>query len=228
MYHSDACWRTAKMAKSQFNKLTSLTAQREAVKEQIRIRVVGFGWKDLHHPLSKGGNDYLAEYLRDYLIDTIIPEQRKRGIPAAPTVNLKSRGDRNQLGTKSLDVVDLENRKEKEIEAIQTGGKKLRDDMETDGVVDSYEKRQGAMPDVDETLIGAKIEQLWEFKEEDGAVVPQWCQGEVVAVKNNNKVHIQWDESCLRKGDPKVTQERFLKSKWNKHVNEAWRMNLGD
>jgi len=103
------------MAKSQFNKLTSLTAQREAVKEQIRIRVVGFGWKDLHHPWSKGGNDYSAEYLRDYLIDTIIPEQRKRGIPAAPTVNLKSRGDRNQLGTKSLDVVDLENRKEKEI-----------------------------------------------------------------------------------------------------------------
>ena len=89
MYHSDACWRTAKMAKSQFNKLTSLTAQREAVKEQIRIRVVGFGWKDLHHPWSKGGNDYSAEYLRDYLIDTIIPEQRKRGIPAAPTVNLK-------------------------------------------------------------------------------------------------------------------------------------------
>ena len=68
--------------------------------------------------------------------------------------------------------MDLENRKEKEIEAIQTGGKKLRDDMETDGVVDSYEKRQGAMPDVDETLIGAKIEQLWEFKEEDGTVVP--------------------------------------------------------
>ena len=104
----------------------------------------------------------------------------------------------------------------------------MRDVMETDGVVASYEKRQGAMPDVDETLIGAKIEQLWEFKEEDGTVVPQWCQGEVVAVKNNNKVHIQWDESCLRKGDPKVTQERFLKSKWNKHVNEAWRMNLGD
>ena len=75
-------------------------------------------------------------------------------------------------------------------------------------------------------FIGAKIEQLWEFTEEDGMVVQQWCQGTVVTVKKNNRVHIEWDELCLCDGDSKITQEKFLKMKWNKQVNEAWRMNM--
>ena len=79
---------------------------------------------------------------------------------------------------------------------------------------------------MDDNLIGVNIEQLWEFTEEDGTVVPQWYQGIVVAVKKNNRVHIKWDKKCLREGDPMVTQEKFLKTKWNKQVNEAWRMNL--
>ena len=75
-------------------------------------------------------------------------------------------------------------------------------------------------------MIGAKIEQLWEYTEKDGTVVPQWCRGVVLAVKKQNKVRIKWDADCLRDGDPPVTDERFLKSKWNKHVEEGWRWNL--
>ena len=78
----------------------------------------------------------------------------------------------------------------------------------------------------DENFIGAKIEQLWEYTEKDGTVVPQWCQGTVVAVKKNSRVHIKWDKLCLREGDPEITQEKFMETKWNKQVNEAWRMNL--
>ena len=85
---------------------------------------------------------------------------------------------------------------------------------------------QPPSPKVDETFIGARIEQLWEFKETDGTMVKQWCQGEVVAVKKNSRVHIKWEKECLRKGDPAITQEKLLKSKWNKHVIQAWRMNL--
>jgi hypothetical protein len=226
MYHSDACWKTATQARKQFSKLTSITAKKKAVKEQIKVRVVGFGWKDLHHAWSKQGVDYTPEFLRDYLIETIIPEQRKRGIPNAPTVNIPTRGDRNKLGTKSLDVQDLQERREKERQAIQDGGEGMRDNMEAEGTVDRYEQFQGPMPTVDETFVGAKIEQLWDFTEKGGTVVQQWCQGVVVAVKKNSKVHIEWDKSCVRDGDPKITQERLLKTKWNKHVEEAWRMNL--
>jgi len=39
IYHSDACWKTAAAARKTFDELGSETAKREAVKDQIRIRV---------------------------------------------------------------------------------------------------------------------------------------------------------------------------------------------
>ena len=47
MHHSPACWCTEADAQTQCQKLSSETSQREAVKQQIRTRVDGFGWKDL-------------------------------------------------------------------------------------------------------------------------------------------------------------------------------------
>lgn len=226
IYHSDECWRTVTKARKEYSKLTSKTAQLNAVKEQIKIQVVGFGWKDLHHPWSRNGIVYSPEQLRDYLINSIIPEQKKRKIPKQPTVNLPSRGDRNQLGTESLDVKILKQKCKKEKQVVIIGGEAMRNRMENDEKVDRYEILQGPKPNVDETLINAKIEMLWEFIEEDGTAVPQWCQGIVVAVRKNDKVHIKWNKNCLREGEHPVSQERLLKSKWNKHVEKGWRMNL--
>ncbi len=117
------------------------------------------------------------------------------------------------MGTKSLDVDDLKIKRDGKRQAIRDGGKLMRDDMMAKGAVDPFEKSQGPRPEVDEDLIGAKIEQLWKFTEEDGTVVPQWCQGMVVAVRKNNRVYIEWDKACHREGDPKITQEQFLKTK---------------
>ena len=56
--HSPAFWKTKKDARKEFTRLGSKTAKLEAVKFQIRIRVIGFGWKDLHHSWSEGGVDF--------------------------------------------------------------------------------------------------------------------------------------------------------------------------
>ena len=53
MFHSAACWKTGADATQEFNKLNSITAKENAVKEQILMRTVGLQWKDLHHPFSK-------------------------------------------------------------------------------------------------------------------------------------------------------------------------------
>ena len=42
-FHSAAGWKTKTVALTEFSKLTSKTAKLDAVKEQIRIRVLGFG-----------------------------------------------------------------------------------------------------------------------------------------------------------------------------------------
>ena len=103
-----ACWKTVAEARKGFSNLRSDTAKKETVKEQIHLRVVCFGWKYLHHPWSKDGVAYSAAYLRDYLIKSIIPEQKKRGVPEVPPVTLPSCVVRCQLGTRSADVDDLE------------------------------------------------------------------------------------------------------------------------
>ena len=114
MYHSNACWSILNIAHWRFSELTSETARKEAVKDQIRLRVIGFGWSDLHHPWSKDGADYSGNDLLDHLIKEIIPQQKKRDIPEAPPVDLPSRGDRVQLGTQTKDVELLDKRHAKE------------------------------------------------------------------------------------------------------------------
>jgi len=148
-------------ARRAFCELGSKTAKTEAVKEHIRIRVPGFGWEDLHHPWSERGVEYTPEQLLDHLIQTIISEESpwKSGIPSVPVVDLPSRGERKRLGTMSLDVVDLQKKKNEQKQAVRVGGEALREKLETNGVTDSYEKRQGARPDIDDNFVGTKIEQ---------------------------------------------------------------------
>ena len=88
--HSHAFWKTKKDARKEFTRLGSKTAKLEVMKFQIRIHVIGFGQKDLHHPWSEGGADFLPEQLMTHLCDAIIPEQQKCGIPNQPKLELPS------------------------------------------------------------------------------------------------------------------------------------------
>ena len=104
MFHSPACWKTMAEAKRLFHSLSSKASKLEAVKEQIRICVVGFGWKDLHHAWSEGGIAHSHETLLKHLVEVIIPKQQKRKVPDEPKMELPSCKLTPQLGTKTVDV----------------------------------------------------------------------------------------------------------------------------
>jgi hypothetical protein len=140
MFNSSACWKTKSIAQTEFRKLQSKTAKLDAVKEQIRIRVLGFGWKDLHHPWSEDGTDYSPEELFTHLVDTIIPEQSSRGIPDMPTLDLPSRKETKQLGTRTVDVEELDSRYEAEKGKTIAKAVQMRDEQEDKGELDRYEK----------------------------------------------------------------------------------------
>ena len=128
-----------------------------------------------------------------------------------------------QLGTRTLDIDDLDKMKDEEMENFEEGGRELREEMEEDGLIDRYEKLQDkTRPTVDETMIDVRIEQLWEYVEEDGIVVKQWCSGVVVAVKTQNRVLIRWDKEHIQDG-LEITQQKLMVSKWNKHVSKGWK-----
>ena len=225
---SPACWRTARDVMRNFNKLKSETAQREVMKEQIRIRVIGLGWKDLRHAWSKNGIVYLVVVLRDYLIKTILAEEKKRSIPETPPIVLPLRVDRGKLGTMSADYDLLKKHDEDKKRLVMEGGLRMREWSEDNGAEDWHERMQPPRPNIDGSLIDRRMEQRWDFKEPSGKVVPMWCKGTIVAVKGNSRVHIRWDDNYVREGETNVTEERLLVSKWNKQVEEGWRFVISE
>ena len=62
--------------------------------------------------------------------------------------------------------------------------------------------------------------------EQNGTNVKVWCKCLVVAVLKGDKVHVQWDADYLRPGESKISKEKLLKMKWNKHTEKGWRMDL--
>ena len=100
--------------------------------------------------------------------------------------------------------------------------------LETDGIIDRHEKLQPrTQPIINEGFVGKRIEQIWEFLEDDGTSKLIWCKGLVIGVLNKKtKVRIQWDKEYHREGDPEISQETFMVSKWNKHVERGWRLAL--
>ena len=58
-------------------------------------------------------------------------------------------------------------------------------------------------PDINNTLIGYKIEMFFEYIDIDGSQLTNWYHGNVTSVKNErtNAVTIEWDPECLGVGD---------------------------
>ena len=221
MYHSCNCWKSGHDVDREFSTLVSKNSKINALQEQIRIRVVGFGWKDLSHPWSKDGRDYTPEELKLHLVTIIIPEQAKRRIPATPSVNMPTRGsvDQNQLGTRSKDVETLDSSHQDDIEEFKEDAIELRKEEEA-------EWKLAQRPIINEDIVDQRVEVYFIFIEPDGTQKPEWCQGVVVGVKKKDTVHIKGDEQYLREDEPEVTEQVMQYTKWNKHEPRGWRLDV--
>ena len=107
MYDSPACWKTAAAVDRELAKLKSKASQLEALKENIRMRVLGFTWPDLATAWSKDGKEFSPEHLAAHL-KMIIVATRSRDIPGKPQVPLPARKELPILGTQARDVAALE------------------------------------------------------------------------------------------------------------------------
>ena len=86
-YGSHACWMNVKDVDKELEKHKSMSAQLWAVKENIRIRVLGFGWNDFAHPWSKNGIAYSPKELGQHL-KLIIKAEKTHIIPKRPLAPL--------------------------------------------------------------------------------------------------------------------------------------------
>ena len=70
------------------NGLHSERTRLRAVKEQIMIRVKGFGWEDAAHAWSKGNVPYNSAELMEYFVTVVLPMTEERGVPTVSYTHL--------------------------------------------------------------------------------------------------------------------------------------------
>ena len=101
------------------------------MKEQIKIPVIGLGWKELHYPWFRDGKYFIALQLKPYLMYTIITEKYKPDIPnVALAAALLSFPSSIQLGTGACNLIEFDKGTNKVCDKIKA--KVLRELEEAD------------------------------------------------------------------------------------------------
>ena len=77
MSKSKACWKTEEEVDRDLPQIKSKNDKLNAVKENIQMRVKGYGWKDFTHPWSKNGKLYTEEELSVHLKSIIRYEKQR-------------------------------------------------------------------------------------------------------------------------------------------------------
>ena len=183
MYDSAACWKTCKQVDAELKNIKSVSGKQEALKDQIKMRVLGLGWEDCHHAWSKKGKDYTPAELAKHLKENIITKHKNRRIPKKPPVDLPTRKPLPVLGTLTPDILLLDAEKAaKEIELMKEA-EKLMKELEEKGLGDRYaDMQQRSAPKVNTSLVGKRIEVLSKYFDENDEPIFVWAKGEVTGV----------------------------------------------
>ena len=92
-----------------------------------------------------------------------------RDVPGEPPLSLPSPPEMPSLGTKSEIALSMESKNESKLAEFKVKAYAERDKQEADGIGDRWsEMQRSVMPDIDSTLIGFRIEMLFEYTETDG------------------------------------------------------------
>ena len=87
------------------------------------------------------------------------------------------------------------------------------------------------IPAIGGLFVGFNFEMLFQYEDQDGTSYVNWCHGVVESIFNekSNHVCVKWNEECLNPGEPSVTKEKLLSSKWNPNraTKGVWRQYFG-
>ena len=166
------------------------------------------------------------------MCEIVIPLEDINEVPKQAPIKLPTRPDNFTLGTKSADLIQLDNGALAREERIRLNAMLERDRREMHGFGDQLMEMQQTSWAIDKIWAGSfQIDMCFAYGDEDGEVL-QWCQGTVLKILREEKtsvtVEIKWDKECLREGDREVSRDKLMRSKWNSNEHEqgTWRENL--
>ncbi len=173
-YFSPRCWKTVQQALDEFENLTSKKDKIECVKKQILIRYLGLGWKEAHHPWSKNRHQYNASELLKHLCEVVIPLHNVKEVPNQAPIKLPSRPDNFMLGTKSADLIQLDDGALAREEQIRLNAMLEQNQREMNGFGNQLMEMQQTSWAIDKIWKGSfKIDMCFTYGDEDG----KFCNG---------------------------------------------------
>ena len=183
MYESAACWKTKEQVESKYAKLTSETSKRDAMKNQIKMRVLGLNRKDLEHSWSENGKMFSGDELKDHLVNEIIPKQNDEAPPTDGIRSATIRTFQMQLGTTACDAKEVKEKTNHNL--IEEAREELKG-RDIESLLQSYRA-----PKIDSEFIGERIEMRFNVREPgEDTTKDVWFKGVVLSIKRNNKVLI--------------------------------------
>lgn len=220
------------MVAKKLRKLKDEKVQRDALKHNIQIRVVGFGWDQFKTNWTVLREDRPIHELASRLKEIIIFEKGKE-IPLKPPTTVQDRRDIPVLGTITDDRRQLDAKHFKNKECLRKAALKLAGERRERGDKNSmYAFLQAFDAPTNNQLIGKRIDVLWPMRnEETRKTEKQWCQGKVLSKVKGNKREfvVAWDampdiEGFQEESESNVTLEE---SKYRRvDVQYAWRMDI--
>ena len=238
MYDSLACWKgSVKRVDEGLKRLTSETARYEALKENIMMRVKGFGWEWAKHAWTKNKRKYSVKELAKWL-KFIITEEKKASIkkttPSEPPTVVPVRKENSILGTQCEYVKSLDKKYFANEEDFKKRADQVRMEREARGEGSMYSLLQPFdRPDIMQ-LVGRRIDVLSFMPvivNGEEKSVGRWCQGEVTrAYKGRNQptVRVLWDPMPDVGGyeEARETDQCLLPTRWKKDKDNSWRTDV--
>ena len=203
----------------------------EALKENIRMRVIGLGWKQFGITWSYKGAKRSVNELAAHL-KMILREEKKLTPPKDPALIMPKRLELPTLGTATKQLMESEESAVIDEEKFRREATELRKQREARGEGSIFSVMQPLYcPELDE-LINKRIDVLYSFQLDSGEKELRWCQGKVIKIlteKTKPTVVVRWDPMPDVEGKEDLsdeTQQELPQRKWNKDVEGAWRLDI--
>jgi hypothetical protein len=232
MFHSEVCWKgKLSVVTKMLDRLKSETAKMEALKENIRMRVIGLGWKQFGITWSYKGAKRSVNELAAHL-KMILREEKKLTPPKDPALIMPKRLELPTLGTATKQLMESEESAVIDEEKFRREATELRKQREARGEGSIFSVMQPLYcPELDE-LMDKRIDVLYSFQLDSGEKVLRWCQGKVIKIlteKTKPTVVVRWDpmpDVDGKENSIEETQQELPQRKWNKDVEGAWRLDI--
>ena len=160
------------------------------LREQIELRVLGFGWSDL---ACKWGEDServaekairLLGHLKEVLVEEGV-RRRNDAIPTEPPMPEFRAKELKQLGTPTADALELAKRALCSPEQLAAAIVRERERRQKAGFADAVQAVQPQQaPELDAHLVGSQLEICWHYTStvDNKTKVPIWCPCKVVRI----------------------------------------------